>query len=660
MHKMRRDFQQAALCWSRRFWPAIAVFLLAQMLLRVTLALSSGPAFIDGPFDLIRPFAIGFGVDVTVLAVALIPGTLYFALLPASLHGGRFDRTMTLWGFALFAFVIGFTMIGEVLFWNEFSARFNFIAVDYLVYTREVVGNIVESYPVAWMLCGLSLFAGLLTVLLRQNLVPAAGAAPALGRGAVLAALFLFAISANAAPRTGLSEASTNNFANELAGNDYDSLVRAFFGNEIDYRRFYPLVDEARVNDRIRDLVASSNAKFVSQAPGDITREIVDASPPARLNVVLVTIESLSSVFMGQFGNQMHLTPNLDALAGQSMFFTNMFATGTRTVRGLEAVTLSVPPTPGQSILRRPGNEQMFSLGSVPRDHGYTTTFIYGGDGYFDNMNHFFESNGYRTIDRKALDRAEITFSNAWGVCDEDIFARAIREADAASARGQPFFQHVMTVSNRRPFTYPAGRIAPPHGTSITGRTLSAYVEQTREGGVRYTDYAIGQFMQQARSKPWFHETLFVFVADHTASSAGKIEVDASAYHIPAIFHAPAVLAPRRIDRLVSQIDIAPTILGVLHMSYRSRFVGQDQSGDSGPERAFISNYQKVGLLRKEGLVLLGPRREIKAYRDGRQVAGPDIDPGLLFDTIVFYQHASHWRAHFSGTNSIVPGGPGD
>lgn len=438
-------------------------------------------------------------------------------------------------------------------------------------------------------------------------------------------------------------------------------MVRAFFNNEIDYRRFYAMEDEARVNNRVRDLVASSRARFIGKLPGDITRDIVDAATPVRMNVVLVTIESLSASFMSHFGNRLELTPNLDALADQSLFFANMLATGTRTVRGLEAVTLSVPPTPGQSILRRPGSDKLFSLGSVLRDHGYSTTYLYGGDGYFDNMNAFFSANGYRVVDRKSFTPSEVSFSNAWGVCDEDLFARTLREADASFAKSQPFFQHVMTVSNHRPYTYPMGRIAPPHGgAGLQDRTLTSYIEQTREGGVKYTDYAIGKFLEQARQKPWFKDTLFVFVADHTASSAGKIEVNPSAYHIPALFYAPGLIAPRRVNRLVSQIDIAPTILGVLHMSYRSRFVGEDQSGESGPERAFISNYQKVGLVRSEGLVLLGPRRDVTGFRDGRIVRATEIDAALRSDAIAYYQHASRWQQRFGGTDSIVPGGPGD
>ncbi len=148
--------QRSLRCWFKRFWPLIVVFLLAQAVVRVTLAVLSGAGFIDGPWDLVRPFAIGLWFDLAVLLIALIPGTLYWVLLPKSWHGGRFDHAMTVSGFALFVSIIGFTMIGEVLFWNEFGGRFNFIAVDYLIYTREVAGNIWELYPVGRMLAALA------------------------------------------------------------------------------------------------------------------------------------------------------------------------------------------------------------------------------------------------------------------------------------------------------------------------------------------------------------------------------------------------------------------------------------------------------------------------------------------------------------------------
>ena len=124
--------------------------------------------------------------------------------------------------------------------------------------------------------------------------------------------------------------------------------------------------------------------------------------------MVLIVVESLSAKFLGAFGNADRLTPNLDRLAQQGLVFTNLRATGTRTVRGLEAITLSVPPTPGYSIVKRPHNSNLFSLGSVLREHGYSTRFFYGGYSYFDNMGPFFAGNGFDVIDRTRLSGDEV------------------------------------------------------------------------------------------------------------------------------------------------------------------------------------------------------------------------------------------------------------
>ncbi len=226
---------------------------------------------------------------------------------------------------------------------------------------------------------------------------------------------------------------------------------------------------------------------------------------------------------MRYFGNTEGITPFLDSLAGESLMFTQLYATGTRTVRGLEALSLCVPPTPGQSIVRRPGNEDLFSIGKVFREKGYTTEYIYGGYSYFDNMGYFFSHNGYRVVDRSALKDEEIDYENIWGVADENLFDLTLRELDQKTSSG-PVFAHVMTTSNHRPFTYPAGRIDIPSRTN-------------RSGAVKYTDYAVGRFIREARKHDWFDNTMFVIVADHCASSAGKTELPVSKYHIPMLIY---------------------------------------------------------------------------------------------------------------------------
>jgi phosphoglycerol transferase MdoB-like AlkP superfamily enzyme len=310
-----------------------------------------------------------------------------------------------------------------------------------------------------------------------------------------------------------------------------------------------------------------------------------------------------------------------------------MYASGTRTVRGMEALSLSLPPIPGQSILRRSGCEGLCTLGSVLSSQGYENRFIYGGNGFFDNMGYFFRNNGYEVVDLPVAEERglPVSFANAWGACDEDAFGWSMAEADRAHAEGRPFHHFVMTTSNHRPFTWPAGVIDPRL--------------QDREGGVAYADYAVGRFIERARSRPWFKDTVFVFVADHCASVAGRRELEIRKYEIPLFVWSPGNVAPRKVDLMMSQVDFAPTLLGLLGVPHESSFLGFDVLSPGYRPRAFISNYQKVAVLRGDGkLTVLKPTRQVAQYHanlaTGELRPLPARDEDAVAEAIDYYQGA--------------------
>ncbi|MDO9372695.1 MAG: LTA synthase family protein, partial [Gammaproteobacteria bacterium] len=360
-------------------------------------------------------------------------------------------------------------------------------------------------------------------------------------------------------------------------------------------------------------------------------------------NVVLISVESLSASFLGAYGATTGLTPHLDQLAREGLKFERVFATGTRTVRGLEALSLGTPPVPGQAIVRRPNNEHLTTIGELLEYQGFSTFFFYGGYGYFDNMNAYFGANDYRVIDRTDFPKQTVIFENAWGVADEVLFDNTLAALDRESGKDQPFFAQIMTTSNHRPYTYPDGRIDIP---SPGGR----------EGAVKYTDYAIGKFINDARAKPWFNDTLFVIVADHCAAVAGKSKLPVENYHIPLIFYAPALLKPGSYAPMVSQIDIAPTLIEVLGKKGDDYFFGRPffETGNN-PERVFISNYQELGYLSQGVLTVLLPQRRVESFRiDPETYAATPaaVDPQRLNEAIAYYQTAS--RA-FKGGNLRAP-----
>ena len=609
----------------------LAVWCGVHGLTRLVLFLASADAVSWQLGDVANVFFVGFGCDVTAGVFFCLPVALYLLVpqrfLPARVHRAGLAALT----FVLDAFLV-FCAVALFLYWQEFHTNFNFIAVDYLVYTQEMIGQIMQSFPMQWIVPGILAAAGVLLAV-EWRAMPRDFHWSAKGSLALLASMILLpCLVGFAAPSEDHAHLTENRYNNELAGNGPQEFVHAFFANELDYPTFYQTEDDAAMRGELRSMLAAPNVTFLDDETTlrDVKNE--NALSAKRPNVVVITVESLSASFCGAFGAEKSETPYLDALADESFCFQNMYATGTRTVRGLEAITLAVPPTPGQSILRRPGNEDMSSLGDAFRQNGYARDFLYGGYGYFDNMNAFFEGNGYTIKDRTSIPSDEIIQETVWGVADETLFTQVLRSLDAHAAAGEPAFEMVMTTSNHRPFTFPEGRVDAAQGT--------------REGAVRYTDWAIHDFLERAKQQPWFGNTVFVIVADHQAGVAGKTALPVDKYHIPCLVYAPGLIAPGVTDRLVSQMDLGPTLLGMLGLSYRTSWLGRDVfQTDAAGDRAFISTYQSLGLVKGDDLVVLTPDKSVAAdkiadFTNSTYEKEPVPQP-LAEEAVSWYQEAS-------------------
>jgi phosphoglycerol transferase MdoB-like AlkP superfamily enzyme len=264
---------------------------------------------------------------------------------------------------------------------------------------------------------------------------------------------------------------------------------------------------------------------------------------------------------------------------------------------------LCIPPTAGESIIKRADNKNKFSTGSVFKSKGYDVEFLYGGYSYFDNMEGFYKGNSYQVVDRNNFTPEEITFANVWGVSDEDMAKKGIQVMNQEAKSGKPFFDHWMTVSNHRAFTYPEGRI------DISGTAKSC------EGGVKYTDYSLRKFFQMARKQSWYKNTVFVIVADHCASSSGKTELPLDKYRIPGMIFSEGFIQPQKFNSLMYQIDVMPTLLGLLSFNYETKFLGQDVFTKTFQPKAYIATYQDLGLIKDNHLIVISPTKKIKQYK---------------------------------------------
>ncbi len=590
--------------------------------------------------SLAASFTWGLWFDLLAAFYAGVVWWLLVMLLPNKFLRSHWGALFTALVTGLYSMVFIFISVAEVLFWDEFQVRFNFIAVDYLVFTQEVINNIRQSYPMPAIYVGLIAAAGGIAALCwRLGIIAWVVAGdtrwwPRLPQTLAYAGLvtgITFGFNQGQLPPF------QNEFNRELAKNGLYAFCAAFWESEIDFDRFYRTLPLEVALARARNLMRTPGTEFISDDVHELHRHTSYAGPEKQWNVILITVESLSAKFLEHFEPKSKLTPHLDQMAREGILFENMLATGTRTVRGLEAITLSIPPTPGQSIIWRPQHEHLMTLGSPFRQRGYDTAYVYGGDAMFDNMNAFFSHNDYRVVDRQRKNANDITFENAWGACDEDLLRWVTQEADADHTAGKPFFLHAMTTSNHRPFTFPDGRIDLP---SLKGG---------RKAGVKYTDFAIGQFIATARSKPWFANTLFVIIADHCDGSAGKVELDPSKYRIPCIIWNPGLVSQRVMNRLASQIDLAPTLLGLLNWSHTNSFFGEDVLAPgyaTHPARAWISNYQKIAFIQENQMAILKPKKQfsIGTFDSAKLEFKPgkiDAFHTILEDTTASYQAAS-------------------
>jgi len=615
--------------------PVALVYLAVCVIVRIALTSYEGNGALFAAVPLARIFGVGLLYDLAALSWICIPFVLNALVWPDNRFGRRAHAvTALLLAFAAIS-ALGLSTLGEFLFWNEFSSRYNFIAVDYLVYTREVTGNIVESYPLGKLAFWtgsivLAVFAAAAPFIwkLGQLESPKRRYRTLIAGGyAVLLCGVFFGV--NEAPHAMQQNAAER----ELASNGHYALFRAFRNNNLEYDRFYATLPERRVSNVLNDELREAGLrKSATPDENGFANDVKPDGPQLKKNVVLVTIESLGADYVEAFGGYKGLTPNLSALAADSMTFTHLYATGLRTVRGLEAVTLSLPPTPGRAVPIREKNSGLMSLGSVLGEHGYERMYIYGGYSYFDNMRDFFSGAGYEVFDRTDIDDKNIHHETIWGVADEDLFNFALQTIDTKAESGKPFLAHIMTTSNHRPYTYPDGRIDIP---SHSGR----------DGAVKYTDWAIGKFLKDAKSKPWFKDTIFVFLADHTSHGRGRTDLPPENYRIPMWIYSPGFIQARAYNRTASQIDVAPTILGLLNVPYRSTFFGQDIiKNGSSHQRAFMANYLTVGYMERGIVVELAPQGRVRTLRASDGGVLPVDEPAsreIIDEAVSYYQTAS-------------------
>ena len=562
-----------------------------------------------------------------------------------------------------------FLWISEWYFFAEFESRFNTVAIDYLIFPHEVFTNLRESYPLPGI--GLACLiggVGLAVLLFRRTPPPPWHSVRPVTRWSFASAWGLVAAIGVLHNQLQPIPAHRQRLVSELSANGWAAALRAAWSRSLNYSDFYPVIDRADAFRRVRSLLtetgvtflgpevaaapqpaadgaidAEAEARWLDTARDSLRRQIPGDSSKPRLNLCIITEESLGSEFWGCLGREKDgrpdtLTPRMDRLVQDgATLFTHLLADGNRTIRGLEAIYSSFPPLPGDSILARDKTENVETLARVLGRDGYSTLFLYAGHGTFDYIRSYSQRNGWERLVEES-DFTHPAFRTAWGVSDEDLLHRGIEEMRALHQAGKPFLTTFMTVSNHRPFTYPSGRI--PEDPAA----------HQRDHAVRYADWALGDFFERARQEPFWTNTVFVVIADHGARVYGSQTIPLRSYQIPCVVVAPALRnLPAHIDAEASQMDIAPTLLGMIGRPYESLFFGHDVLKPSGAQQArcLMHHNRSIAVYRDRHQVVFGLNKSIEHW-SGEPGSGtmsrqpePDADAlKLSNDGIALFQVA--------------------
>ena len=605
----------------------LALWVAAFVVCRLALITATWPLRGDAtPALIAKALLVGLRFDLATGAALVLPFAVWLLLRSAP---SALERRIVSGLFALLGFVVLFAAIAEVEFYKEFEMRFGPLVFEYFgkpEHNEIVLSMIWAGYPIVrWMLVVLAL-AGALYWLGRRILHRGSGAAAPSVRAAGLAVWIVVTVLAlrggiGSAPlRWGDAYFSKSTYANHMALNGVYLLGNTWrhLKDHLDHPELVHWRGQAS-----RD-AAFRLARELTLNPGETlllpdTHPLLRRTAPSRIalarpkNVVVVMMESFSARLAGATGAPFGATPNFDALAREGMLFDRAFSVGSHTAQGVFGVLASFPSLPTYEGLMKHaiGSQPVLTLPAILEDEGYDTLFLYNGLFSWDNKEGFFRAHGvHRFIGSD--DYVNPSFVDpTWGVSDRDVFERARAEFSTLAKSGRPFLGIILTLSNHAPFNLP----------QVPGlkRFEGGDLHNERLNGMQYADWALGEFMNKSRAEAWFDDTLFVFVGDHGYAVPPVLtEVNVLHMHVPLLFYGPKIVPPGRRHTVASQLDILPTILGLVGTRAVHQAFGRDLFAlpADDPGHAFVkkSGDPWIGWIEGDRILTVAPKNPANLY----------------------------------------------
>jgi len=515
----------------------------------------------------------------------------YFTIVPLALapllahrRTARLWATLTAWWATAALVFIGFMELASPQFILQYDVRPNRLFVEYLSYPAEVFGTLWHGYRLALFL---TIGATIVLAWLCHRALKRAAAGMTMWPARrllltwplllLVVALQIRSTTAHRPANPALFALSGDALVNSLIINSAWSVLDAVnsMRKESNSSEIYGTMPREKVLAKVAAAPWLRGYRFPSTEIPTLHYQAAAVKRDKPLNLVIVLEESLGATFVESLGG-LPVTPELEKLKGEGWWFEQLYATGTRSVRGIEGVISGYAPTPARSVVKLSlAQRNFYTLAAGLARQGYQTEFVYGGEAHFDNMRSFFTGNGFqRVVDRRDM---QPRFEGSWGASDEDLFDTSLQRLKALHAQGKPFFSLIFTSSNHEPFEFPDGKIA-----------LHDPVKHSVNNAVKYADFALGKFIRAAKQQDYWRDTVFLIVADHDNRVYGDSLVPINKFHIPGLILG-ADIQPKRIETLASQIDLGPTLLSLMGVSSEHPMIGRDLARDSTtPGRAML------------------------------------------------------------------------
>ncbi len=311
---------------------------------------------------------------------------------------------------------------------------------------------------------------------------------------------------------------------------------------------------------------------------GGVNRGVHFQLPAIRPNIVVVLMESMAAYNLTVKHEGKPITPELLKLSNESYTFSNFYSAGIHTNNGIVATLYAMPTQFNKQMMRTTDMWTLQGLPSELKRLGYNTSFFITGSPHYDDMNGILRAN--RIDDVYSIDDyPQSEKVNIWGVPDEYLFHYGIQKLNEKAAAGQPFMATFLTASNHEPYFF-----TPDFNSKGANDPQRA---------IAYADYAVGKFIAEAKKQSWYRNTIFVLLGDHgkPLHNPKGYEMDLTYNHVPLIIHSPLLAdAPRKIDGFGGQIDVFPTVMGLINQPYTNQTLGVDLLREKRPAMFFVDD----------------------------------------------------------------------